>query len=263
MTAVELFTAAGAVAAASVVCLGLAKFFAPTPTSAGPTIFDLWLPSRRAQDAARILGVVEVVLAAGALAGLPAAKAGLVAILCVFVAVLSWARLRKVEVSCGCGGASSEASISTLAIGRTAVLASCAALGAAAPDPSASALELSWPAVTLVILATSLLLTQLFSLPTRNAEGRLKCRARAVASGQALRFVRRSPAWRAAQPYLTDRTPDETWRERCWQYLTFQASVAGQDAVAIFAVDLRSAQTLDRVTLAARDSDVVLQTIAG
>ena len=188
----------------------------------------------------RALVVVEAGLAVALLA-LPARGAG-VAAAAFFVAAAAYAavliRLAP-DRSCGCFGAGDEPA-SPLVVLRALLLA-CVAGGYAAVAPGqVFGDSRAWIGLLLLVAAT-LAVSREWRRPFQRraaARRRRACARAAVEVAPAMELVRAAKAWRTLEDYLVRDEPTETWREGCWQFLSFEASYGGGIATAVFALGL-------------------------
>lgn len=97
-----------------------------TPGATAATFRRLGLPAPR--PLARAVPAVEVLVATALLAAPRAGAAAALVLLAAFTAVLGRAVVRRVDVSCGCFGASSTAAVTSVTLLRNALLLAAAAV---------------------------------------------------------------------------------------------------------------------------------------
>jgi hypothetical protein len=190
----------------------------------------------------RALVVVEVGLALALLALPP--RAGGTAAAAFFLAAAAYATmLARVapDRSCGCFGGGAEPA-SPLVVARALIFAGVAAVYALVnPSPARSVGDLRpWLGLLLFAVVTLAVSCEWRTpLQRRAAVRRLRNCSRAVVDvAKAVELMRATEAWRTVGGYVARDDPVETWREGCWQLFTFEASVHGTIATAVFALGL-------------------------
>jgi hypothetical protein len=141
------------------------------------------------------------------------------------------------ERPCGCFGASAEPA-SRRTVARVLLLAAAAGLYAGSDAARSSALAdgRAWLVVGVFLAAFLLLSPEVRPLLERLSavRGLPRCVTSTLDLDVAVERVRRTKAWRTMEEYLVERDPSEAWREGCWQYLAFQASLDGKVARVVF-----------------------------
>jgi hypothetical protein len=191
-----------------------------------------------------ILGAGLVLTAGQAGAGLAATVTrGCTALLFgTALGALAELRDRRPSAGCGCFGDLSETPVSARTLTRSALL--CAASIASIGVP-----PLRLPTSTgqaLLLLATGaaeLLLIAALSPEVGQVMVRLgysdPCEARRVPVARSTASLHGSDTWRAYQRHLTAPEPADVWREGCWRFLAYPASIGGRAAEVVFGVYLQ------------------------
>lgn len=234
-----------------------------------PTVM---FPLRLRKSATLALCVSELGLGAGLIAtagpagaDAPAVtfRAATALLFAVAVAALNETRSRRPSVGCGCFGDLSGTPVSMRTLMRAAVLCTAALASIGAPPlclPSSSRQAFLLLAAT----AAELLLLAVMSPEVSEVMVRLgysePCEARRVPVARTLAAVRGSQAWRYSQPYLTVPEPTDIWREGCWRFVTYPATVDDRRIDIVFAVYLQARRPPIRAAVvdAAASGDAVL-----
>jgi hypothetical protein len=190
----------------------------------------------------RALVAVEAGLALALLVLPP--RAGGTAAAAFFVAAGAYAGvLARVapDRSCGCFGAGGEPA-SPLVVVRALLLACVAGIYAVVDPSPARAFgdPRAWSGL-LLLVAVTLVVSREWRAPfqRRAAVRRLRNCSRAVVDiASAVELVRTTDAWQTVGGYVVRDDPVETWREGCWELLSFDASVDGKIATVVFALGL-------------------------
>jgi hypothetical protein len=150
-------------------------------------------------------------------------------------------RTTKPDVGCGCFGDFSTAPVSGRTLARAALLAvgALSTIGLPAvtePRSTGNAVRL------LVIMAVELVVLGVLSPELGEGLVRLgysePCELRALPAERTLAALRRSKQWRRHAGLITSGTPTDMWRELCWRYVVFPASLQGHAADVVFAIFL-------------------------
>jgi Methylamine utilisation protein MauE len=207
-------------------------------------------PAQLRGEMAAGLCVIELGLGLGLIAtagrlghGAPATCIRLGVGLMFLVATSAMIELRttKPDVGCGCFGDFSTAPVSGRTLARSALLAvgALSTIGLPAvtePRSTGTAVRL------LAIMAAELVV--LGALSPELGEGLVKlgysepCELRALPAERTLAALRRSKQWRRHCGLITSDAPIDMWRELCWRYVVFPASLQGHPADVVFAVFL-------------------------
>nr|CEL16822.1 hypothetical protein [Kibdelosporangium sp. MJ126-NF4] len=179
----------------------------------------------------RIVGGVEIVLAAGLLLAGPVGKWAVFAWFLGLLGYLSWARVAEPESSCGCLS-DKFAPVGVRALARAALLAVMAVTG------ELVAWYAAFPAAVLVVLLSAEL-DGYWLVPLR----RLKVGWRHplgnavfhIPVASTVQQLHRSQAYQSAYPLLRSDVLD-TWDEGEWRILTYSAERDGERGTAVFAV---------------------------
>jgi Methylamine utilisation protein MauE len=187
-----------------------------------------------------------LILTAGLAGASPAAvivRAGTALLFAIAVAALNEMRSRRPDVGCGCFGDLSDTPVSVRSLARAAVLCAAALASIGAPSlrlPSSSLQVL----LVMAAATTELLLLAALSPEVGEIMVRLgysePCEARRMPVAKTLAALRASREWRYSQPYLAAPEPTDIWREGCWRFLTYPATVADRKADIVFAVYLQA-----------------------
>ncbi|HEX4833107.1 MAG TPA: MauE/DoxX family redox-associated membrane protein [Trebonia sp.] len=161
----------------------------------------------------------------------------------IAVAALNEMRISRPDAGCGCFGDLSDAPVTMRSLARSAVLG-LAALGSVGTPPLRVPASPGQGALLVLAAACELLLVAAISPETSEILVRLgyrePCEARRLPVARTLASLRASRAWRHYRPYLTAQAPGDVWREGCWRFVTYPASVDGRDADVVFSVYLQS-----------------------
>jgi len=161
----------------------------------------------------------------------------------IAVAALNEIRSRRPNAGCGCFGDLSGTPVSMRSLVRAAVL--CVAAMASIGAPPLRLPGSSVQALLLVVMATAeVLLLAAMSPEVGEVMVRLgysePCEARRVPVAKTLAALRASREWRYFRPYLAAPEPADIWREGCWRFVTYPATVDGRKADFVFAVYLQA-----------------------
>ncbi|HVT68521.1 MAG TPA: MauE/DoxX family redox-associated membrane protein [Trebonia sp.] len=219
----------------------------PAGRETGPTAM---LPLRLRRPAALALCASELALGAGLLltagrlgAGTPALVVR-VATMLLFgtaTAALHELRGRRPDAGCGCFGELSRTPVSWRVITRAALLwaAALASIGARPlrmPDSAGQAwLILGVAAAELALLAA---LSPEVGQVVMQLSHTDPCEVREVPVERTLSALRGSWPWRQLRPFLAADVPVDVWREGCWRFAVYPASLDGRRVEVVFAVYL-------------------------
>lgn len=144
---------------------------------------------------------------------------------------------------------------------RTGSLAAMAACGLVAAPGWTEVLDGPAAAIALVLVevgAIGVLYPELRLRRLRRLDDAL-CAVRRLSPAEAAAVLRSSPVWSASRRgHRIGDAPAETWRDGCWQLLAFPASHPAGEALAVFAIHVRSRRPLERMTPVLRDADRIL-----
>ncbi|HTU71886.1 MAG TPA: MauE/DoxX family redox-associated membrane protein [Trebonia sp.] len=187
-----------------------------------------------------------LILTAGQAGAAPAAvivRSATALLFAIALAALNEMRSRRPNAGCGCFGDLSDTPVSVRSLTRAAVLCAAALTSIGAPPlrlPSSS-LE-----VVLLMAAGTAELLLLAALSPEVGEIMVRlgysepCEARRVPVAKTLAALRASREWRYSQPYLAAPVPTDIWREGCWRFLTYPATIEDRKADIVFAVYLQA-----------------------
>lgn len=221
----------------------------------GPTVV---FPLRLHRPVAIALCVSELALGGGLLLTPdgPAAHAVRSATAVLFgtaVGALYELRARQPGAGCGCFGDLSDTPVSWRAMTRTALL--CAAAIAAIGVPPLHRPATAGQALTmLAVAAIELVVLAVLSPEVGEIMVRLgysePCEVRRVPVSRTLAALHGSAPWRQYQDYLLATDPIDVWREGCWRYVVFPATVDSRRVEVVFAVYLEPRRPPVRVGIA-------------
>jgi hypothetical protein len=224
----------------------------------GPTAL---FPVRLRRPVAIVVCVSELGLGVGLLvtagrfgAGTPAlaVRSLTVVLFCTAVGALHVLRTRQPAAGCGCFGDLSDTPVNWRTLTRTALFcgAAVATLGMPALHKPASATAAM--AVLGVLVAE---VSVLAALSPEFAEVMVRlgynepCEVRRLPVARSLTALRASPQWRQYHRYLITREPTDVWREGCWRFAVFPATLTGRRVEVVFAVHLTPRRPEVRVGL--------------
>jgi len=213
----------------------------------GPTAL---FPMRMRRPLAIVMCAIELglgvglILTAGPIRSMAAADSiRLVTGVMFLVATSALIELRSArpDVGCGCFGDFSTAPVSGRTLARSAFLAVAALSTISLPAMNKSMLNTNKVGV-LATLAAELII--LGALSPELGEGLIRlgysapCELRATSAERTLAALRRSKQWRRRVGMITDPAPIDMWRELCWRYAVFPASVEDRRTEVVFAIFL-------------------------
>jgi len=203
-------------------------------------------------------GLIATAGQAGAATAAVSVRAATALLFAIAVAALNEMRSRRPDVGCGCFGDLSETPVSLRSLVRAAALCAAAMASIGAPPPHLPPSSLQ--ALLLVaVAAAELLLLAAMSPEIGEIMIRLgysePCEARRVPVGKTLAALQASREWRNWQPYLAMPTPADIWREGCWRFVTYPASVDDRKADIVFAVYLQARRPAIRAAVVDASED--------
>jgi hypothetical protein len=213
----------------------------------GPTAL---FPMRMRAPLAVVMSAIECGLGLGLIAtagplgvGAPATCIRLGAGLMFLVATSALIELRaaKPDVGCGCFGDFSTAPVRGRTLARSALLA-VAALSTIGLRPVSKPTSGASAGQLLAIMAVELIV--LGALSPELGEGLIRlgysepCELRSLPAERSLTALRRSKQWRRHAGLITSDMPTDVWRELCWRYLVFPATLQERPAEVVFAIFL-------------------------
>jgi hypothetical protein len=151
-------------------------------------------------------------------------------------------RERHPDAGCGCFGEVSTQPIGTRAIARSALLTVSALVSVGGPStyllpPGRGA------ALLLALLCTEVAVIVALSPEVGEALVRLgysePCELRTLSPERSLTSLRRSRQWRRLAGVITSDTHADMWRELCWRYAVYPATIDGIDAEVVFAIQIK------------------------
>jgi hypothetical protein len=195
----------------------------------------------RAVLAWRLVGMTEVAVGLTVLVrpSLWAPSAVAAALLAGGALYSGWAMRHAPAHPCGCFGGGSSGPVSVQTVARASMLAVLAALAAASGGGWTYALSLGWPGGVLALEAALLfwLSPEARSLPDQlRRRARPACLFADVPLETTLSVLKRSSPWTRLRPCLTSEELLDHWRDGCWHFLSYPATIGDTQASAIFAV---------------------------
>jgi hypothetical protein len=197
---------------------------------------------------------MEVALALLLFVG-PPHQAGIAAAVFFLLAAVyaAAARLAAPGRPCGCFGASGEA-VSWWTTGRAMLLAAAAAAYSRSPGAGSTRVlsdGRSWLGLMVVLTSFLAVSPELWaSVRHRHEVRRTRSCARApIELQRLLEALRGTTAWIGVEQHLADRNPASVWREGCWLYVSFEASVEKKLATAVFTLRLPPGRSTCRAVL--------------
>lgn len=167
--------------------------------------------------------------------------------------------LRRVRpaAGCGCFGGLSKAPIGWRAVARTVAFAVLAV--AVIPFPP----QFSVYAVIIAVAELAVMVAVSPELAERKpavVEDKMHCSVRRVPHEQTVAALHASAQWREHLPLLDAAEPVEAWREGCWRFFSYPATVDGEAAHAVFAVLVEGTPPPVKVALVTATDDRILRT---
>lgn len=189
---------------------------------------------------------IGLILTAGRFgAGLPAdaVRAATALLFLIAVGGLHVLRSRRPGAGCGCFGDLSDSPIGARTITRSVVL--CLASAAAVGVPPLR--SPSWPGqagITGTLIVAELAIIAALSPELGAVMVRLgysePCELRRLSIERTVAALRGTAQWRRYRHQVSARTPVDVWREGCWRYLVFPATVDGRAVELVFAVYMKA-----------------------
>jgi hypothetical protein len=191
------------------------------------------------------LGVGLILTAGRAAAGLPATavRAATALLFLTAVGALHELRTRRPDAGCGCFGDLSDTPVGGRTITRSALLSAAAVASVGVPPlrmpgtTSAAGLLIGCAALEIALLA--LLSPELGEILVRLGYSE-PCEIRRLPVERTLAGLRSSAAWRRYRRQLTGSEPSDIWREGCWRFVVYEATVLDRPADIVFAVYLQT-----------------------
>jgi hypothetical protein len=181
-------------------------------------------------------------------------EAGALVLLIGATIYVSWALRSAPHLDCGCLGLPSKLGRRSLA--RISLLLIAASASVMFPQP--------WIGAVVNPLGGAVALGEIVMVGSLGDEWRAvlaptrhvitRWRSSLVGRKAVLAVLHRSQLWERWRPYLTGTFPTEQWRDGCWHFLCFPATVQDRQATAVFAVHLPSARPLVRAALVGEDA---------
>jgi hypothetical protein len=169
--------------------------------------------------------------------------------------VLHMRRVRP-KAGCGCFGSLSRAPIGWRAVTRTVAFA----VLAVAVIPFAA--EFSVYAVMIAVVELAVIVAVSPEVAERKpvvADDKMHCSVRRVPHEQTVAALHASAQWREHLPLLDAAEPVEAWREGCWRFFSYPATVDGESAHAVFAVLVEGAPPPVKVALVTATDDRIIR----
>ncbi|HUN34550.1 MAG TPA: MauE/DoxX family redox-associated membrane protein [Trebonia sp.] len=201
-------------------------------------------------------GLIVTAGRVGAATDAVSVRAGTALLFAIAVAALNEIRARRPGVGCGCFGDLSETPVSVRSMVRAGVLCAAAMASIGAPPlhlPSSSPQALLLVAVAVAeVLLLAAVSPEIGEIMVRLGYSE-PCEARRVPVGKTLAALRASREWRDSQPYLVMPEPADIWREGCWRFLAYPATVDDRKADIVFAVYLQARRPAVRTAVVEAD----------
>jgi hypothetical protein len=193
----------------------------------------------------RLVAAVEVLVGLAILAfsssAVPSAVAA--ALLLGATAYGAWGAHNAPGRPCGCFGGASKRTSSLRSILRAAALSITAGLAAASGTSWTAGFTQLWPIPIVALEAAALLYLAPETRVVRawieqRRSGLPSCLFSDIPLDVTLRALTRSAPWSQFHALLTSGRPTDEWRQDCWQYLSYPATVEEKMVEAVFAIHL-------------------------